>query len=244
MINRNIPIPLYYQLIQEIKGEIESGVLQPGDAIPTEMALMERYEISRATVRQAIQQLVNEGYLRRVKAKGTFVNSPPEKPKFIGSLKGFAREMQEKGVACSTRVLEKRIIPAPVKVAEKLGIASENQVFNLKRLRFIQDEPVLISNSYIPAQICRFIENEDFENKSLYDILENKYNLILHHGKRDFEPVMPSSKEEVELLGVSPRTPILYVEGVVNTEDGTPVEYVKIKMRGKFTVDLLQSSIK
>ena len=240
MINRSTPIPLYYQLIQEIKTQIESGVYEPGDTIPTEIELMEQFDVSRATVRQSIQHLVNEGYVRRIKAKGTFVNSRPAKPKFIGTLKGFAQEMTQRGVSFSTRVLEKHIISSPVHVSEKLNIAADSRVFHLHRLRFMHHEPVLIANSYIPEQLCRNIQEINFEHDSLYNILERDYRITLHHGRRDFEPAMPSSLEEAEQLGISPETPILYVESLVFTEEDTPVEYVEIKMRGTFTVDLIQ----
>ena len=240
MINKNIPVPIYYQLMQIVRTSIETGELQPGDSIPTEVEIMNKYGISRATVRQALMQLVNEGYIRRIKAKGTFVNLPPARSRFIGTLKGFSEEMKQKGLPHSTRVLDKTIMKAPVHVAEKLQIASEGQVFYLKRLRFVQDDPVLIAESYIPIALCDGIEKEDFENISLYDQLENKYGLALHHGRREFEPSMPGSREEAQLLGVTFRTPILYVESVVYTENNAPVEYVEIKIRGRFAVDLVQ----
>ena len=241
MINRNSPIPLYHQLMQEIKDQIDSGRLEPGDAIPTEAELMHRYDVSRATVRQSILHLVSEGYVRRIKAKGTFVNSRPEKPKFIGTLKGFAQEMRQKGIPFSTRVLETHVIPAPLKVSEKLHMAEGSPVFHLSRLRFISHEPVLIADSYIPRQLCRGAEEIDFEQNSLYDVLEERFGIVLHHGRRDFEPAMPSTSEEMKLLSIPSKTPILYVESVVFTQDDTPVEYVEIKMRGRFTVDLIQS---
>ena len=241
MINKNSPIPIYFQLIEMIKKSIETGELKPGDSLPTEIETMKQYEISRATVRQALLQLANEGYIRRVKAKGTFVNAPPEKSRFIGTLKGFSEEMKQKGVPHSTRVLDKSIIPAQNRVAERLQIASEAPVFYLKRLRFVQNEPVLIAGSYIPAHMCRGIEDGNFEGISLYELLEKKYGLVLHHGRREFEPVMPSSKMEGQLLGISMKTPILYVESVVYTENDVPIEYVEIKIRGKFSVDLIQA---
>jgi GntR family transcriptional regulator len=240
MLNRNSPIPLYFQLMQEIREQIDSGVLKPGDAIPTELDLMRRYDISRATVRQSILQLVQEGYLRRIRAKGTFVNTLPEKPKFIGTLRGFAQEMKQRGVPCRTRVLDKGIVSAPVKVAEKLHVPAESRVFFLHRLRYIHDEPVLLAGSYIPESLCRNIESIDFEENSLYDVLENRYDIRLHHGRRDFEPAIPSSATEMELLHLTPKTPILYVESVVYTKEGRPVEYVEIRMRGRFSVDLIQ----
>jgi GntR family transcriptional regulator len=149
--------------------------------------------------------------------------------------------MKQMGLPHSTKVLDKSIITAPVRVAEKLQIASEEQVFYLKRLRFVQDDPVLIAESYIPITICDGIEKDNFEDISLYDLLENKYGLTLHHGRREFEPAMPGSKEEAQLLGITIKTPILYVESVVYTENNTPVEYVEIKIRGRFAVDLVQA---
>jgi GntR family transcriptional regulator len=240
MINRNIPIPLYYQLLQLIKGSIENGELKPGDSLPTELDMMQKYNLSRATVRQAILQLVNEGYLRRIKSKGTFVNLIPEKSRFIGSLKGFAQEMRQKGIAFSTRVLDCRVIPAPQKVSEKLQIASGDPVFFLKRLRFVKDEPVLIVEGFVPARLCPGIEKEDFERQSFYDVLEQKYEIILHHGCREFEPVMPQT-EEMKLLRVSQKAPVLFIESTVYTEENMPVEYVEIRIKGKFSVDLAQT---
>ncbi len=240
MINRDVPIPLYYQLQQLIKGSIETGEFKPGDSLPTEMELMQKYKISRATVRQAILQLVNEGYLRRIKSKGTFVTTPPDKSRFIGSLKGFAQEMQEKGVPFFTKVLDCRIVSAPHKVSEKLQIATGDSVFFLKRLRFVQGDPVLIVEGYIPSLLCPGIEGENFEKKSLYDILEAKYGIVLHHGRREFEPVMPVDNKEAAFLKIHSRTPILYIESVVYTKENLPVEYVEIKIKGKFVVDLLQ----
>ncbi len=241
MINRNTPIPLYYQLMQIIKESIESGELKPGDSLPTELELMEKYQLSRATVRQAVLQLVNDGYLRRIKAKGTFVNVPPEKSRFIGTLKGFAQEMKQKGIPFYTKVLDSRVIPAAPEVAEKLQIASGDPVFYLKRLRFVQDEPVLIVDGYIPARLCKGIEAINFENISLYAVLEEKFGIVLHHGQREFEPVMLSTKEEAQLLKISLKKPILYIESIVYTVENIPVEYVEIKIRGKFAVDLVQA---
>jgi GntR family transcriptional regulator len=241
MINRNIPIPLYYQLLQIIRESIENGERKPGDSLPTEMEMMHTYKLSRATVRQAVLQLVNEGYLRRIKSKGTFVNLVPEKSRFIGTLKGFAQEMRRKGIAFSTKVLDCRVIPAPHKVSQKLQIASDDPVFFLKRLRFVQEEPVLIAEGYMPAQLCPGIEEEDFEQQSFYDVLERKYGIVLHHGYREFEPVMPQNTEEVKLLKVSQKSPVLYIESVVYTAESMPVEYVEIRIKGKFSVDLAQT---
>lgn len=241
MINRNLHIPLYYQLMEKIKNQIESGELKPGDTIPKEVELTNLYDISRATVHQSISHLINEGYLRRVKSKGVFVSVLSEKPKFVGTLKGFAKEMNEKGIPFSTKVIKKHIIHSPIKVAEKLEIASGDKVFHLHRLRFVKGKPLVISHSYISIQLCRNIENINFEKNSLYNVLEHEYKIFLHHGQRFFEAALAYSEEEVKLLDVPLKTPFLYMSSTTYTKSNIPVEYVEMKMRGKFMVDLIQT---
>lgn len=241
MIDRNNPIPLYIQFIQIIKESLNSGELKPGDTIPTEMEYMKKYDISRATVRHAILQLVNEGYLRRIKAKGTYVNIP-EKPRFLGNLIGFAEEMQQRGISFTTKVLDKRIIKAPNEVAQRLQIATGDEVFYLKRQRFVKGEPVLLAEGYIPHRLFPSLEDEDYEKNSLYDILETKYGVYLDHGYRDIRPMIPSKNEDMKLLNISAHTPILFAESVVYTKEETPIEYVELKLRGTFRVDIVNTS--
>lgn len=239
MINKNSPIPLYYQLKQQIKDIIKSGKLKPGDVIPTETEFMEKYAVSRTTVRNAILQMVNEGYLRRVVGKGTFVKTHPVKSQILGNLIGFSKEMEQKGISHSTKVLDKGIVPAPIRVADMLQITTNDSVFYLKRLRFVEGKPIIIVENYVPAYLCPGIDKEDFKNESLYNLLKTKFGLNIHHGKREFEPANSLSKEEIELLEVSPGTPLLYVESITFTEDNIPIEYFQSKIRGKFTVDLI-----
>jgi GntR family transcriptional regulator len=242
-VDKSIPIPLYYQLEQAIKKLIEAGDLKTGDAIPTEKELMEKCEISRATVRQAILQLVNDGYLRREKSKGTFVTSPPKKVRFLESMKGFSAEMELRSIPHYSKLLEKLVIPASEKIAAKLQIAPGAAVYYQKRLRFVNDRPFLIDDHYIPYQLCPGIEEKYKENMSLYRLLEKEYGLNLHHGRREFEPVRPSSKEEIELLEIYKTTVLMYIESVVYLEDNTPVDYFEAKIHGKFTADMVSTSI-
>jgi len=241
MIDRNNPIPLYIQLVQIIKESINSGEYKPGNTIPTEMEYMRKYDISRATVRNAILHLVSEGYLRRIKAKGTYVNVP-EKPQFLGTLIGFAEEMTQRRISFTTKVLDKRIKKAPNKVAQRLQIATGDEVFYLKRQRFVKEEPVLLVEGYIPHRLFPSLEDEDFEKNSLYDILETKYGVYLDHGYRDIKPIELLNKEDIKLLNISAHNPILYVESVVYTKEETPIEYVELKLRGTFRVDIVKTS--
>ena len=104
-LNRKTPIPLYYQLIEMIRKDIETGVLKPGDIIPSERELSERYQISRPTVRQAIKELAYEGLLNREKGRGTFVSRPKFNYGFIQQFSTFYDDMAEKGYQVHTKVL-------------------------------------------------------------------------------------------------------------------------------------------
>jgi GntR family transcriptional regulator len=242
VINKAIPTPLYYQLFQILKTQIDSGELKSGDTIPTENELMEQYGISRATVRQAILQLVNDGYLRREKSKGTFVTTPPSKFRFIEGLRGFSAEMKQHGIVYESRVIEKDIIAANEKVANRLAIPKGEDVFYMHRLRVVKNVPFLLDRHYVPYRLVPGIEAKLGDNISLYSILEREYKLSLHHGWREFEPVSPSSKKEIELLEIYPTTHLLYVESVVYDKNNVPVDYFEAKIHGKFTVDVLNSS--
>jgi GntR family transcriptional regulator len=241
LINKSIPTPLYYQLFQILKKQIDSGELNPGDIIPTENELMDQYGISRATVRQAILQLVNDGYLRREKSKGTFVTTPPSKFRFMEGLRGFSTEMKRHGISYASKVLEKGVIAANEKVAQRLAIPQGELVFWLRRLRVVKNVPFLLDHHYVPYKLVPGIETKLADNVSLYAILEHDYKLSLHHGWREFEPVSPSSKEEIGLLEIYSTTHLLYVESVLYDTNNVPIDYFEAKIHGKFTVDILNS---
>ncbi len=241
-VDKSIPTPLYYQLYQILRRQIESEALKPGDVIPTEKELMERYSISRATVRQAVLQLVNDGYLRREKSKGTFVTSPPNKFRFMEDLRGFTASLTKRGIPTYSKVLEKQVQLASQKVAERLALQPGEPVFFLKRIRFVNDRPILIDYHYVPYRLCPGIERKMDDNISLYGLLEDEYGLDLHHGWREFEPMTPSSDEEVELLEIYATTSILYLESVVYDRQGTPMNYFENKIHGKFSVGTISSA--
>lgn len=241
-VDKSIPTPLYYQLEQIIRGAIEAGRLEDGDVIPTELELADYFGISRATVRQATQQLVNDGLLHRERSKGTIVTVPRQQVKFLGDLKGFTAEMRQRSIPFYSVILDMDVVPAPELIAKRLAIAVEQPVFYLKRLRYVNEKPFLIVENYIDYRLCPGIEQRQWDkNDSLYSVLETEYGLQPHHGWREFEPVMPASDEEAALLKIKPDTSLLYVESVAFLQDGTPLECFGAKVHGRFRVDLFSS---
>jgi GntR family transcriptional regulator len=142
-LNKNIPIPLYYQLktiLLEYIREHHSDVEEP---IPTEVEISEYFGISRPTVRQAINELVVEGYLYRVKAKGTFIAKPKISQDFLLTLDSFNNEMRKKGLVPSTKILQREVIKCDEKVANVLKLEPGSDVIKLTRLRSANNEPIV-----------------------------------------------------------------------------------------------------
>jgi GntR family transcriptional regulator len=236
--DREAPIPLYYQLRTILKDSLENNELKPGDPIPTEKELMGKYAVSRATVRKAIDGLVAEGYLRRERAKGTFVRHPPLESKFLGNLKCFSEEMMKRGIPHSTLVLDKSIDKATDLTKEKLYLEDCDQVFRLKRLRKVENKPILIVESFLPYDLFPGIELIDFNNISLYDLLETKYGIQFHYGKRIIESKTVVSKETIKYLEIAEGTAISYVESTIFDTDNRPIEFLKADMLGRIVINI------
>ncbi len=241
MLDKQNPIPLYYQLLQIIKEGIESGQWKPGETIPTENEMMEKYDISRSTVRQAVLALVNEGYLKREKSKGTIVTSQTGRTRFIGGLISFTEEMNQKNIPHTSRILDQKVIPAEAEIAARLRIKPGEMVYYLKRIRFVNEQPFLVDEHFIPYSLCPGIETKYRENTSLYQLLQNQYRLNLHHGQIEFEAINAPSKEIVKLLQVYAKTNLLQAERIVFSDKEIPLDYFKAITCGKFSVDVLSA---
>ncbi len=159
MIDKNSPIPIYYQLKQYILKLIETGELQPGDAIPSEREFGERFGISRMTVRQAITNLANERVLYRVKGKGTFVMAPKLEQSLQG-LTSFTEDMKARGMKASSKLLSFGIISADENLAKELEIKENDEVYEIKRIRLAEEIPMALERTYISAHIVPTLTEE------------------------------------------------------------------------------------
>lgn len=230
-INKESKIPFYYQLKQHIVEEIESDRWKPGQQIPPETKICEIFDISRTVVRQAYQELVNEGYLIKKKAKGTFIAEPKISENIVQSLMGFYEDMTARGFKVKNDILWQKKINSTSKVAEKLGLEAGEEVIVIRRVRRLNDEPVVLDRTYIPYKLCPDLLNEDLTNKSLYSYIEGKYNLKIDRGRRFIEATV-ASEEESKLLDVKKGSPLLYIESVSFLDNNVPLEYYIALHRG------------
>jgi GntR family transcriptional regulator len=239
-LNKNIPIPLYYQLKTILLEYIREEHKDMEKPIPAEVEISEYFGISRPTVRQAINELVVEGYLYRVKAKGTFVSKPKISQDFLLTLDSFNNEMRKKDLMPATKILQKEIIKSDEKVAKTLDLEPGTDVIRLSRLRSANEEPIVFVITYIPYSVCPAIMNHDLENESLYEIIEKETGKLISNAVRTLECIT-AGEFESKLLRVEKGSPIHYFESTVYLEGGTPVEYSLAKYRGdrsKFTFEL------
>ncbi|MCC5801764.1 GntR family transcriptional regulator [Rossellomorea vietnamensis] len=229
-INKDIPIPLYYQLKEILKDRIKSGDLRTGELIPSERELVEQYEISRPTVRQAVNELVSEGLLRKEHGKGTYVAKPKISQWFLENLTSFSDEMVEKGLEYSTKVLKKTIVSADSTLVEIFGDRYKSY-YRLDRLRFVKNEPYVLVTTYLPVGTAEDLLDEDFENASLYKTLEAKYGLNIGYADRVIEAVNVT-EEDAKHLGVDPMHAVQLITTKGFLEDDQLFEYSIARYRG------------
>ena len=243
MIDLRSNIPYYVQLAESIREQIRLRNWPPGYRIPGEMELCSQAGVSRTVVRQALRELELAGLLVRRKAKGTFVAEPKVSESLVQKLMGSYQDMAERGVRSSTRVLHHRVVPSTDKVAGYLEIDPGTRVVDIHRLRFADDAPLQLVNTFIPFDLCPSLADVDLSNRSLYAFLEKDCGLWLSRGRRYIEAVA-ASDVQAKLLGIERGAPLLSLDSISYLENGTPIEYYHAVHRGdrsRFEVELLRS---
>lgn len=241
-LDKSSPVPMYFQIKQEIIKLIKNKTYVTGDQLPTELEFCEALDISRPTIRQAFQELISEGYITRQKAKGTFVSKPKVDGFFFKSLQSYNEEMKALGLTPSTTVLNAEVETAKDHVAEILN--TEEEVFHLERLRFADKDPMVYVHTYIPMTWYKDINKHNFadDKTSLYDLMKNKYNHPIAYVDRSIEAKNASS-EIASLLNIKKGNAIYTITTIAYDENDHPVEYSIAYYRGdrnKFSIRLVQ----
>jgi GntR family transcriptional regulator len=239
-IDKDVPIPYHYQLREILRQEIVTGRWPVNEKIASERDLCAHFGVSRPTVREAIDALVEEGLLRREKGRGTFVAEPKIEEGMLQTPFGFSDSMRAQGVTFTTVVLGITTQPAPPLVAHELRLPDGAPVVVLNRMRRILDVPILTVLSYLPASLFPGLEHEDFTRVSLYETLRSKYGMTMARARRYMEAV-PASKQEAELLAVRVGAPLMLIASTTYTEGGIPFEYYRAYHRGDRTRFLVES---
>ncbi|MDQ0200850.1 GntR family transcriptional regulator [Neobacillus ginsengisoli] len=225
MLKQDNQIPLYIQLKESIRSSIINGQLKYGDQIPTELELSEEYKISRITVRKAILELVEEGYLVKKQGKGTFVNKRKIERKIVHFL-SFSDACKANGLTASSKVTKKEIIQPTPNDQKLLQLDDGDACVFIQRVRYAGDSPIMLENNYFSYKDFHSLLNENLEG-SVYKILREKLNVKPFGARGTTLEIVRATEEEVNLLHTSSGEPLFYMETTVFDENSRPVHIGK-----------------
>ena len=225
-----LPSPKYLEIQNLLLQRIKNGDYQEGQLIPKEVDLAEQLNVSRPTVRHAIRNLVQAGYLERRKKRGTIVTQTKIKQQFTHVIESYNTEIQNNGLVAKTQVLNFSTEKASDEVAEALTIKPNTEVYKLVRLRSADNKPVVFVITYLPIAQLPDLQKIDFTHHSLYSELA-KAGLEITHVSRKIE-VHPATEEEAQLLETDIKAPIFYFHTIGFTKDHRALEYSIASYRG------------
>ena len=229
-IKLSSPLPLYTQIKEILRARILDGSYQPHQQMPSESEMMAAFDVSRITVRQALNDLQNEGLIFRIHGKGSFV-SKPKAFQDLGRLQGFGEAMRQMGYETFARVLAIKTVTPSAQVAEKLQLPKRARVTELQRLRFLNREPISLDVTYVPAAIGQRLAKEDLAARDIFVILENDYGLALGHAELQIGSTL-ADETLAGQLKVEAGSPVLFIERTTHTADGAPIDYEHLYYRG------------
>ena len=223
-------IPLYGKVEEVLAAEIAQGELQPGDRLPSEDQLLERFGVSRITVRRAIQNLIQRGLVEIRRGNGTFVLAPKISQE-LTRLTGFVEDMAIQGRKSAARVLSQGIVAANASVARQLGVSKGTKVMRIERVRLADSVPMSFDETYLPLEIGKQIVRNDLRVNPIFSLLEEKYGIPLVEAEYVLE-ASAASAHVAEALGVAEGSPIFRIERTSSTAGGKQIDYEILSYRG------------
>jgi GntR family transcriptional regulator len=221
-LTRASPKPLYRQLQERLRRELELGKRAPHSRLPSEREWVRKLGVSRITVRQALGELVSQGYLYSVPGKGLFVGER-RAARELDPFLSFTAATLARGEQPSSRLLEGRLIRAGAELAGALGIDAGDDVVSLHRVRLASGAPVMIQRAYLPHDRCPGLLERPLEQLSLFATLREVYGCCLVRAETRIA-ARPARRDERELLGLPPRAVVLVTDQLTVGADGLPVE--------------------
>jgi GntR family transcriptional regulator len=224
-------IPKYYQLAGILQRKIEAGEWSPRSPIPSERQLEQLYNVSRPTIRQAIEYLIQQGLLYREHGRGTYV-SPEKLQKGLRELTSFTEDLVQRGITPGQIIRSIEQVVPSASILQRLELPPERPVTRIDRVRLGNGVPIGLQTSYIALAPGQEITLEDMQTLgSLYRILEEKFNLIPTEADETLEVTL-AKREEAALLQILEGSPLLLSERLTFSQNRQPIEFVKILYRG------------
>ena len=241
MLDKNSPLPIYFQIQEFLRNKINSGEWLPGERIPSEQALSEMLNVSRMTIRQALNNLVKESLISRKRGIGTFVSVKDgiEVEESLKFLKSFSEDISSIGLTPTNQLLGFSTMEADEYLAEVLSIEIGSEVFKIERCRLANDQPIAIETTYIPKNLVSRID-EQVLNHSLYEYFEVSLGYSIEKATKWIKASL-MSESDATVLEVAEDSPALELHQITYINGDIPLEYVSCIYRAdryRFTIDI------
>lgn len=221
-VERNTAVPLYQQIAEDIKAKIKSEELKPNSRIPTELELSDSYQVSRITIRKALELLVDEEILVRKQKIGTFVSNK-KMYRSVNSFMGFTQSCEMNGDKVSTKFLSADLVKAMPSDIKYLNLKDDDKVIRIRRLRYCNDAPVILEENHFPKSYA-YLLAEDLTG-SLHALLTS-HGIELHHGQKIIG-ICYATQEEAKHLNVNENDAMILSKDTAYDSNGNPVYYGK-----------------
>jgi GntR family transcriptional regulator len=228
-IDHQNALPLYHQLYEILHDKILNHEWKPGDLIPAEFELTERFKVSRITVRRVLDMLAKEGLIKRQRGRGTFV-AEPRLEHGLSRIVNFTEDMIQRGFRPSTRVLFAGLVPASDYIADMLDIDEGEELVRLDRLRLADNEPMCVEHSYLIHKFVPDILKNDFSKVSLSKLKAARYGIRWRRATQVIEAMLSPPNLSHE-LGLKANSALLYIERVSYSQKNLPMEFLRAYYR-------------
>lgn len=219
MLETNNPMPYHFQIREVLKNEISEGRYK--EKIPSERELIDRFSVSRTTIREAVNHLVNEGILRKVHGKGTFINQIKPIHEWLYTINSLTDTITRMGLEPGSKLLESNHTREPKHIGQHL----ESKDFHLiKRLRTADSEPIAIERHYHHPYLGEKLKKFDLDKITIYEVMENELEISMDEAEQSIT-CKPISAADAEQLEIEPNTNVLVVERLIRNSQGEAIEY-------------------
>ena len=234
-VDKKLAEPLHVQVSSYIRDKIYSKEWGPNRRIPSEHSLMELFGVSRGTIRKAIGSLVDEGLLEQEHGRGTFVKEPNLSHPGGDRPLSFAASLSAQGLNYTTRVILHNVEPAQGEIAKLLQLNENDLVLHLKRVRSVENKPIMLLESWLSLPECPGLEDLDMSKISAFSAVEKTSQRHIAYSQMTYS-ARAAGNECGELLQVGDSAPVLNLEQLIYLEDDTPIEWSTVSLCSGQTV--------
>lgn len=231
-VNGESPLPIYYQIREQLREQILSGRRQPGDPLPSEAQICAQCGVSRMTARMALTQLANEGLVIRQRGRGTFV-APPKATFREDSplLLSYTALLDRLGLCAGAQIRGQEVVPAARQVAEPLQIGEGEPVVRIVRLRHVAGQVMSLETSFLPQRLFPTLAELDLADRSLYQVLEESFALGPAYAVDTIE-LASAGPYEAAALHIPENTPVVLSTRVSYSAQDVPLVFTQTTHRG------------